>query len=238
MLYVINEDFLPIWVYDIDATSLGMYGKAFVEVMTAIFCGLIIGQERQRREKPAGLRTLTLICLGSALFTVVSVFLAGDNVYNDPARLAAQIVTGIGFLGAGVIMRDGGSVTGLTTAATIWVVAAIGVMAGSGYCVPAVGVSVIVYILLFGLSFLERDFLHPHQVYQNWVIQFDSNQGITVLRIQNILHTYHVHVKDEDLNASELHFQIGQSSSRFRYQMLSQLSHVEGVNSISKVKPS
>lgn len=229
---------LPIWVYDIDDTALGAHAKAFVEVMTAIFCGLIVGQERERKEKPAGLRTLTLICLGSALFTIVSVFLAGDNVYNDPARLAAQIVTGIGFLGAGVIMRDRGSVTGLTTAATIWVTAAIGVIVGSGYCVPAVGISMTTYALLYGLNYLERDWLHFRQEYKVWVVGFDENQGLTILRIQNVLSIHHIEIVDrkENQDKAELHFKLPKNPNRFIHMMMDQLSHIHGVTSIKKVE--
>ena len=89
----------------------------------AVLCGVIIGTERRRHEKPAGLRTVTLICLGSTVYTLASIFIAGDAV-ADRGRIAAQVVTGIGFLGAGVIIRDRGEVRGLTTGATIWAVAA------------------------------------------------------------------------------------------------------------------
>src|SRR5689334_22858108 len=111
-----------------------------------IACGLeaTIGFEREIRDREAGVRTHLLVSLGSALFTIVSAygfheFLAGGGniVRADPTRIAAQIVTGIGFLGAGAIIRDGLSVRGLTTAATLWVVAAIGMACGAGYYWPA-----------------------------------------------------------------------------------------------------
>ena len=88
----------------------------------------LIGIERERKEKPAGLKTLTLICVGAAIFTLASRFLADDR--SDVTRITAQIIPGIGFLGAGAILRSRGSIVGLTTAATIWVVAAIGMMIG------------------------------------------------------------------------------------------------------------
>jgi putative Mg2+ transporter-C (MgtC) family protein len=100
-------------------------------LMTAAVLGAILGFEREVRQKAAGLRTNTLIAIGSALFTVMSYELAADG-NADPARVAAQIVTGIGFLGAGAIMRTGSGVQGLTTAATVWVNAAVGVAAGGG----------------------------------------------------------------------------------------------------------
>jgi putative Mg2+ transporter-C (MgtC) family protein len=103
-----------------------------LRLLLAAGLGAAIGIERELRQKPAGLRTNILIALGAALFTIVSIQLA--SLYNggSPDRVAAQIVTGIGFLGAGAIMRSGRNVHGMTTAATIWVNAAIGMAAGAG----------------------------------------------------------------------------------------------------------
>jgi putative Mg2+ transporter-C (MgtC) family protein len=101
----------------------------------AALCGAMIGLERELKAKPAGFRTNILICLGSAMYMYVGLLLvneAGERV-NDSARIAAQVVTGIGFLGAGCIIQDRGQVRGLTTAATIWVVAAIGIISGAGF---------------------------------------------------------------------------------------------------------
>ena len=101
-------------------------------LLTAAVLGAVIGIEREIRQKSAGLRTNILIAMGSALFTVMSLQLARLAELADPARVASQIVTGIGFLGAGAILRTGNHVQGLTTAATVWVNAAIGVAAGGG----------------------------------------------------------------------------------------------------------
>lgn len=117
-----------------------------MQVAAAIVCGTVIGLERKYSHKPAGMRTVTLICLGSTIYTMTSVILARGN--GDPSRIASQVVTGIGFLGAGAILRNGGSVKGLTTAATIWVVAALGVFIGAGYVVPAIALSFVVLGLL------------------------------------------------------------------------------------------
>src|ERR671914_1901041 len=100
-------------------------------LLTAALLGAVLGFEREIKQKSAGLRTNILIALGSALFTLMSYELAGE-ASGDPGRVAAQIVTGIGFLGAGAIMRTDSGIQGLTTAATIWVNAAIGVAAGGG----------------------------------------------------------------------------------------------------------
>ncbi|MGH9370780.1 MAG: MgtC/SapB family protein [Vicinamibacterales bacterium] len=100
-------------------------------LLTAAVLGAVLGFEREVRQKSAGLRTNILIAVGSALFTLMSYELAADG-NADPARVAAQIVTGVGFLGAGAIMRTGSGIQGLTTAATVWVNAAVGVAAGGG----------------------------------------------------------------------------------------------------------
>lgn len=121
-----------------------------VLVLASVLCGLIIGMERQAREKPAGVRTLTLICLGSTIFTIASILMAGDD-RGDRGRIAAQVVTGIGFLGAGAIIRDQGTVRGLTTGATIWAVAAIGVLNGVGYAAGGLSLAIVVLVLLLTL---------------------------------------------------------------------------------------
>jgi putative Mg2+ transporter-C (MgtC) family protein len=122
------------------------------KVFFAIICGGLIGLERELKNKPAGIKTNILICLGSALYTSVSVLIsasfAKDGHFGDPARIAAQIVSGIGFLGGGTIIQARGTIQGLTTAATIWVVAAIGICIGIGHADIAVATSITVVIVL------------------------------------------------------------------------------------------
>ncbi len=119
-----------------------------LRLLLATALGAIIGYQRERAGKAAGLRTHILICVGAALFTVASLY--GFGAVADPSRVAAGIVAGIGFLGAGAIIhREGGLVAGLTTAATIWVVAAIGLAAGAGlYLVSAVTTVLVTIVLL------------------------------------------------------------------------------------------
>ncbi len=118
-----------------------------LRLLLSAVLGAVIGYQRERAGKQAGLRTNTLICVGAALFTVVSIY--GFNA-EDTARVAAGVVAGIGFLGAGAIIRGGeGIVAGLTTAATIWAVAGIGLAAGAGlYAASAVATAIILAILL------------------------------------------------------------------------------------------
>ncbi|MDH3495989.1 MAG: MgtC/SapB family protein [Gemmatimonadota bacterium] len=122
-------------------------------MLLAVVCGGAVGLERELRGKAAGLRTNILICVGAALFTQLSIEMADGR--GDPARLAAQIVTGVGFIGAGTILHSRGAVTGLTSAATIWVVAAIGVALGSGAVLEGVGVTLLLLLVLRGLGWLE-----------------------------------------------------------------------------------
>jgi len=114
-------------------------------VLAAVF-GAAVGYERRSSDKPAGLRTLSLVAVGSALFTIISAF--GFET-ADQSRVAAQIVTGVGFLGAGTILRSGGSISGLTTAATIWATAAIGMAVGSGLYIAAVGGTALMLAILY-----------------------------------------------------------------------------------------
>jgi putative Mg2+ transporter-C (MgtC) family protein len=124
-------------------------------VALAAALGGLIGAEREFRQKPAGFRTNILIAIGSALFTILSLAIPADGS-GDPGRIAAQIVTGIGFLCAGAIIRTRGSVHGLTTAATVWVNAALGVAAGSGeYHLAFIGGAITLGVLLI-LWPLER----------------------------------------------------------------------------------
>lgn len=130
------------------------------KLIAAVLIGGGIGLERELKHKPAGLRTNILICLGSAILMDLSMSIAATHG-GDPARIAAQVVTGIGFLGAGTILHTRGQITGLTSAATIWVVAALGLTVGAGYFVEAFGSTVTVMVVLVGLGWAEKKYL-PH----------------------------------------------------------------------------
>jgi putative Mg2+ transporter-C (MgtC) family protein len=125
-------------------------------LLLATVLGAAVGLEREYRQKPAGLRTNMLIALGSALFTILSIAMGHDSGTAD--RIAAQIVTGIGFLGGGAILRSGNTVHGMTTAATIWVNAAIGVAAGMGQYALATATAVITLVVLGVLPPVEAYF--------------------------------------------------------------------------------
>ena len=132
--------------------------ELFLRLVLSCILGGIIGYERQSRRKSAGLRTNVLVCLGACLIMVLSQALY-ENVEGrtnaDPARLAAQVVSGIGFLGAGAIMKEGLTVTGLTTAACLWVVAGVGLAVGSGFYSGALMTTALVFVTLGSLSRLD-----------------------------------------------------------------------------------
>lgn len=126
-----------------------------LSIILAVVFGAAIGLEREISGKAAGLRTNVLICLGAAVFTIISKEMAATTGLS-PTRIAAQIVTGVGFLGAGAIIRDRGGILGLTTAATIWLVASIGMACGAGFYALAAVSTLIAIIVLIGLGMLEK----------------------------------------------------------------------------------
>lgn len=128
----------------------GLYEQVLCLVLAAIL-GMMIGLEREKAHKPAGLRTHMLVCLGSCLFTLISM-----EFSLDPARIAAGIVTGIGFIGAGAILAEREKVVGITTAASLWVTAAIGLAVGSGNYLLAVVAAAITVLILFSRGILKR----------------------------------------------------------------------------------
>jgi putative Mg2+ transporter-C (MgtC) family protein len=137
------------------------WSEELLRVVVAAGLGGAVGLERELREREAGFRTHLLVSVGSCLFTIVSAYgfheflVGGGNVVRaDPTRIAAQVVTGIGFLGAGAIIRQGFSVRGLTTAATLWVVAAIGMASGAGYYSAAVITTALVLFSLWPLRLI------------------------------------------------------------------------------------
>lgn len=129
-----------------------------LSIILAVVFGAAIGLEREFSGKAAGLRTNVLICLGAAVFTIISKKMAGET--GSLTRIAAQIVTGVGFLGAGAIIQDRGGVHGLTTAATIWLVASIGMACGAGFYALAAISTLIAIVVLVGFGQLEKPLEH------------------------------------------------------------------------------
>ena len=147
-----------------------------IRLILAAILGGIIGLEREIRDKPTGLRTNILICVGSTLFMSLSTRVA-QLLGGDPTRIAAQIISGIGFLGAGVVLHSHGFVLGLTTAATIWVVAGVGMALGSGMYLVATFVTAMSLVTLFFLSYLE-DRIQGRMSYSYALVVSDLNEAL------------------------------------------------------------
>jgi len=152
-------------------------------LLLAACLGLLVGLERELHHKPAGLRTNALICMGSALFVLVSEYFARTlgQAVSDPARIAAQVVTGVGFLGAGTIIQARGEVHGLTSAATIWMVAGIGTAVGVGYFSGAL-LGTALTLLLVGLHPLQRFLPVPKPTRHYLVVSRESDAVFAEMR--------------------------------------------------------
>jgi len=163
--------------------------RQVVLVLTSIICGAIVGAEREKREKPAGLRTLILVCLGSTAFTIAS--FAFTTTSGDSGRVAAQIVTGIGFLGAGAILHGSGMIRGMTTAATIWATAATGMIVGIGYAGAGLALSVLVRLVLSTALVFEVRALGDIRECRIDLV-FEADGGKTLVQIEKIMEDFHL----------------------------------------------
>jgi len=204
-----------------------------VLAVVAVLCGLLVGGERQRREKPAGLRTLSLVCLGSAVFTMLSFVFTSTT--GDSGRVAAQIVTGIGFLGAGVILHGRRILTGVTTAAVIWVTAAIGMAVGAGYVVAALGLSILVNRLMVGIFLFETRW-HPDLHDVCVVLEYAPERGFTRIRLERVLVDYELtgtEARWSELSAETGRLTLSMKLARVHlYELLAELIEVPGVRSV------
>jgi putative Mg2+ transporter-C (MgtC) family protein len=162
-----------------------------------MICGGAIGVERELSRKPAGLRTNVLICFGAALYMIVSRHISGGAAYTDPARLAAQVVAGIGFLGAGVILQARGSISGLTTAATIFVVGAVGIAIGEGLFILAISSTVLIIGVLVVLRRVERAVIKRARLFHYHLTTKDPAEFLESLL--DLLEKEHLRLEDFDV---------------------------------------
>jgi putative Mg2+ transporter-C (MgtC) family protein len=171
----------PQWTFH---PALGdLFFKLLARLILAAILGGIIGLERELKHRPAGLRTNMFICFGAAMFTVLSLEMGGAN---EGTRIASQIIPGIGFIGAGAILRGKTGVTGLTTAATIFVVASVGMACGGGLYMLAIFATVLLYLSLTVLGALERQFnLKP--LLMNYSVVTDKSPQEIVEAINKVL---------------------------------------------------
>lgn len=157
---------------------MGIFEIIFKLTLACILGGMI-GLERESLNRPAGLRTYTLVCVGSALAMLVSLdmyYSYSQTVNADPGRIAAQVISGIGFLGAGTIMREGATVRGLTTAAGLWTVACIGLAVGAGLYIPAIATTILILFILIYFIKIE-DIFSGMREYKGLVLVVEDRPG-------------------------------------------------------------
>jgi putative Mg2+ transporter-C (MgtC) family protein len=202
-----------------------------LRLTVALLLGAIIGFEREQKEHAAGMRTLALVSLGCALFTIVSAYgfldlLAIPRTVIDPTRIASYIVAGIGFLGGGIIFvsRQNERVKGLTTAATVWVIAAVGIACGIGMILEALATTVMMLIILFLLPFVERAILpHASSSTHHLFIEASSISG------QFIANIYDICMRNK-VTIEKLHLQAVKES-----ETLGIICHIPSEESLAKV---
>lgn len=210
--------------------------EAAVKIAFALLCGFLLGSEREMKEKPAGLRTITLITVGATLFMIVSDLIARmtegppDITRVDTSRIASQVVTGIGFLGAGAIIQSRGSIRGLTTAAAIWVAAGVGLCIGVGFPLLGTGITIVVLMVLVALNPIRAWMGRRGEAMALSLML--PNDALVLRRVRNVLLDNDVRERDVDVRPAE-----GALEIEFAYRarkggkqhLLEELSAIEGV---------
>lgn len=199
-------------------TAMSDYPEITLRLLIALVCGGFIGLERSYHARPAGFRTHTLVCLASALLMLVTVYEGQwfdykgmGRVAIDPTRMAQGIMTGIGFLGAGVIMKEGLSVRGLTTAASIWITAAIGVLVGIGFYFPAALALALTLGTLSAFRWFESKM--PSQQYAQFIVKFDRKSAMSQSELKKL-------VSDLGFTIANLQYRLIEDGKRFEYRMM------------------
>jgi len=215
------------------------YVKMGLEIILSCFLGGMIGIERESLRRPAGFRTHILVCVGATLAMQTNIYLM--NVYMgivpiDPSRIAAQVVSGIGFLGAGTIIKEGATVKGLTTAATIWAVACIGLAVGAGFYPGAVMTTVAVFGTLTLFHRFEKQITASSGIIPISLIA--SNEPGQIGRIGTLLGEYHALIVDIEVEPiddfeSKLHVSVKAPRDITASRLVSSLMDLKGVRSVS-----
>lgn len=214
------------------STDVALQIDLLIRLLLSAVLGAAIGIEREVRDQPAGMRTHMLVSVGSATFTVLSIY-AFDAPGADPARVAAQIVSGIGFLGAGAILKYGVNVRGLTTAASLWAVAAVGMAAGAGAWGVALGATAIVIFSLGPLRFVERRlFGGEHNRLQ---VQVTAADAAALGRLFQAISERKVHVREiastrSETGTHQVELELRGGSTERTGQLLAELDAIDGVD--------
>ena len=206
----------------------------FFRLFLSALLGGIIGLEREAHGRAAGLRDHMLVCVGSALASVLSIFLYNHYAGSDPSRIMSQVISGIGFLGAGAILRFRASVAGLTTAASLWVVAVIGLVVGAGFYVAALIATLLVWSSLFLLRTLVERYLIRRDQYRILEVEIRGTSFEKLQQVRDILAEYNTEIKDLELGRLEgekarVQFNLKLLSPRDEAPILKELGGLEGV---------
>lgn len=204
--------------------------EILIRLGLAALAGGIIGLERERKGHQAGIRTHMLLCMGSALIMLISVDGFKRYGFGDPARLAAQVVSGIGFLCAGAILRTGGTVHGLTTAASLWVSGGIGLAMGVGYYFGAIVMALMVIITLALLALFQEKFFHKQQM----VLEVRANSPEAIANLARLFRELHIDVQDMGIkmpkgNERILTYYLTADRRLNRNQLLERISQLDDI---------
>ena len=212
-----------------------------LRLLCAMMVGSLIGVEREYTHRPAGLRTHILVALGACVASIMGQMLFvqyGSNA--DPARISAQVITGVGFLGAGTIMKEGVSVKGLTTAASVWAVACLGIAVGFGFYALALLGMIFTLITLTIFEALQRRFVHRHSTEEHYTVLSDHVEQ--ALERINATKGSHITIFDLRVEPEGQHHRItfrawfvGRKTEKRRSAFLARLSAAEGIRSVEAV---
>jgi len=179
--------------------DIGSYVGIVLKLLLAVILGGMVGFEREHKSRPAGLRTHILVCVGAALVQITSINYAKNNgIPMDPMRLGAQVISGIGFLGAGTIIKEGANIKGLTTAASLWAVGCIGLAAGSGLYFEAIAATIVILISLKSFTRIEEKIARERKQIVIEVIA--KNQPGTLGIIGSALGTLEIQIQNVEMN--------------------------------------
>ena len=211
-----------------------LYWEILLRLGLSALAGGVIGLERERKGHPAGIRTHMLLTMGSALIMLISVDGFGPFAVGDPARLAAQVVSGIGFLCAGAILRTGGTVHGLTTAASLWVCGGIGLAIGVGYYFGAIMTTLLVVVTLAFLAMLQAKFFRKQQM----VLRVHSDTPQAVFDLSRLFLDKHIIVQDMGIEMPKdrervITYYLTADRRFDRNKLIEHVSGIEGIRSAS-----
>jgi len=211
--------------------------EILARLLLAVLLGGFIGYEREHTNRPAGFRTHILVCAGAALVMATSEYMVRRYSISavDPARLGAQVISGIGFLGAGTIIRDGVNVRGLTTAASLWAVSCVGIAVGCGFYLGAVIATILIFITLITLKKAERRFSRRNR-FRTIIVESENISGQVGL-VTNLLEKNSIEIKNIQLyknkdSAQMIKLLVKLPGGAMDVQTLNELQAIEGVREV------